>query len=273
MIDGLPKEKAEKKMNQATRLMAKALKSCHRLDYHMFEKQADILDEVSDRLDIDEEFMKHVFSEHGDELSRDAELWIREWKQGVPFNSGMFFGQFEKVFVDANEQYPPALKGSQRDNTAPAQFTAGWYYGISNEDERNQILECFTESEDLTNALYDAMEAYIAGDEKTGDVKMKETKALYKTAMAGCGQIAEAMGVMAKRLDDMEARQDWDKLSQEIYQANKDVIDRDNNLVFSQWSDGVFFNSGMFAGQIEKIFLDATPEAQTLAHYMFMTPF
>jgi hypothetical protein len=31
------------------------------------------------------------------------------------------------------------------------------------------------------------MEAYIAGDKKTGDEKMEETKPLYATAMAGCG--------------------------------------------------------------------------------------
>ena len=91
--------------------------------------------------------------------------------------------------------------------------------------------------------------------------------------MAGCGQIAEAMGVIAKRLDDMKASKDWPNLSQEIYEANKDVIVRDNNLVFSQWTDGVFFNSGMFAGQLQKIFLDEVPETDTLAHYMFMTPF
>ena len=59
-------------MNKATRLMAKALESCHRLDYHMFEKQADILDEVSDRMDTDEEFHRHVLTEHGNELARDA---------------------------------------------------------------------------------------------------------------------------------------------------------------------------------------------------------
>jgi hypothetical protein len=99
----------------------------------------------------------------------------------------MFFGQFEKIFVDANEQYPPTSKGSLRDNTAPAQFSAGWYYGVSTEDKRDQILECFTESDGLTNTLYDAMEAHIAGDDKTADEKMKETKALYETAMAGCG--------------------------------------------------------------------------------------
>ena len=89
---------------------------------------------------------------------------------------------------------------------------------------------------------------------------MKETKTLYETAMAGCGQIAEVIRGIAKKFDDIQARQDWDKLSKEIYQANQDVIDRDVNLEFSQWSEGVFFNSGMFAGQIEKIFLDAVPE-------------
>ena len=99
----------------------------------------------------------------------------------------MFFGQYEKILVDAVEQNPPTLETSTRDNTAPAQFTAGWYYGVSTEDKRDEILECFVQNEDLTNDLYAAMEAYIAGDQKIGDEMMEETKALYATAMAGCG--------------------------------------------------------------------------------------
>ena len=31
------------------------------------------------------------------------------------------------------------------------------------------------------------MEAYISGDRKTGDEKMRKTKSLWDTAMAGCG--------------------------------------------------------------------------------------
>ena len=145
----------------------------------------------------------------------------------------MFFGQYEKILVDAVEQNPPTLITSTRDNTAPAQFTAGWYYGVSTEDKRDEILECFVQNEDLTNDLYAAMEAYIAGDQKIGDEMMEETKALYATAMAGCGQIAESMGAIAKRFDDIQARSDWAQLSKEIYQANKDVIDRDVSLELS----------------------------------------
>ena len=168
---------------------------------------------MSDRLDNDDELFQRIMKEHGQELSRDAQLIFREWQQGVPFNAGMFFGQYEKILVDAVEQNPPTLETSTRDNTAPAQFTAGWYYGVSTEDKRDEILECFAQSEDLTNALYDAMEAYIAGDKKTGDEKMEETKTLYTTAMAGCGQIAESMGAIAKRFDDIQARSDWAQLS------------------------------------------------------------
>ena len=168
---------------------------------------------MSDRLDNDDELFQRIMKEHGQELSRDAQLIFREWQQGVPFNAGMFFGQYEKILVDAVEQNPPTLETSTRDNTAPAQFTAGWFYGVSTEDKRDEILECFAQSEDLTNALYDAMEAYIAGDKKTGDEKMEETKPLYATAMAGCGQIAESMGAIAKRFDGIQARSDWAQLS------------------------------------------------------------
>ena len=41
---------------------------------------------------------------------------------------------------------------------------------------------------------------------------------------------------------------DWDQISKKIYESNKDVIDRDVSLELKQWEEGVFFNSGMFAG-------------------------
>ena len=197
---------------------------------------------------------------------------VANWNQGDRYNSGRYFGEFQKVFVDYAEEHP-ALEGTKRDDMAPAQFVAGWYYGVSTEDKRDDILKCFTKSEDLTNVLYDAMEAYIAGDSKTGDKKMKDSKKLWDTAMAGCGQIAVAMGDVSKKFEDMQAQSDWDKVSKEIYQANKAVIDRDVDFELKTWSEGVWFNSGMFAGQIEKIFLDQMPEEEELSHFMFMTPF
>lgn len=47
---------------------------------------------------------------------------------------------------------------------APAKFAAGWYYGITGEDERRTIKNCFQINDELTNLLYDAMAAYVRGD-------------------------------------------------------------------------------------------------------------
>ena len=127
------------------------------------------------------------------------------------------------------------------------------------------MLKCFKDDEQLTNDLYDAMEAYIAGDSKTGDQKMKESKQLWDTAMSGCGDIAEKMGKISQKFDKITQSSDWDEVSKKIYLANKDVIDRDVSLELREWTNGVFFNSGMFAGQIEKFFLEAEPEKDNSA--------
>ena len=38
---------------------------------------------------------------------------------------------------------------------------------------------------------------------------MKESKALWETAMAGCGEIAKEMGVIAAEFDGIQLRSDW----------------------------------------------------------------
>ena len=77
---------------------------------------------------------------------------------------------------------------------------------------------------------------------------MKDSKLLWDTAMANCGETAVAMGKISKEFDDIQARSDWDKVSKQIYMANKYIIDRDIDLELKVWTDGDFFNSGMFAG-------------------------
>ena len=46
---------------------------------------------------------------------------------------------------------------------------AGWFDIVLQEDERDYIMDCYSRNEDLTNALYDAMEMYIKEDFKAGD--------------------------------------------------------------------------------------------------------
>ena len=150
-------------------------------------------------------------------------------------------------------------QATTRDPDAPAQFIAGWHYGIAHEKERDD-LSCFVADDDLTNTLYDAMEAYIAGNHAEGDAKMTATVPLYKEALSGCGRLATLIGKWAQRIDEMKERQDWQQILKEIYNANKDLIDRDTDLELKEWEQKDFFNSGMFAGQRGKVFLDNLPQ-------------
>ena len=43
----------------------------------------------------------------------------------------MDLGEYLKIWVEFSEKNPPTLEDSQRDDTAPAQFAAGWYQGAS----------------------------------------------------------------------------------------------------------------------------------------------
>ena len=164
-----------------------------------------------------------------------------------------------------------------RDTSAPAQFFAGWFDIIVQEDERNYILDCYTENTELTDVLYDAMEAYIAGDKSEGDAKMSDTKPLFKTAFADCGELKDQMDAWSKKFDDLTKRDDWAIISQLIYEENKDVIDRDMDLELREWKQGVYFNSGMFAGQLIKVFLDnyqgKSNDAEQPEAYMYLLPF
>ena len=83
--------------------------------------------------------------------------------------------------------------------------------------------------------------------------------------MAGCGGIAEELREISEKFDEIQQRSDWDQISEKIYESNKDVIDRDVRWELEGWEEGAFFNSGNFAGQIEKIFLDNVPVQELTA--------
>ena len=95
----------------------------------------------------------------------------------------------------------------------------------------------------------------MADDSQTGDKKMAAAKILFQTAMAGCQEVSQKMSEWADKFDDLRARPDWGKVAQQIYLENKDVIDRNLSLEFEAWKEGVYFNSGMFAGSVEYVFL------------------
>ena len=106
------------------------------------------------------------------------------------------------------------------------------------------------------------MEDFAAGDHKEGDKLISATKPLFEAAVAGCDKdLLDKMYAIHNRYDALKARSDWPSISMDIYMKNKDVLQRDEILSVKEWTEGVFFNSGMYVGQVEKIFLDNAPQS------------
>ena len=93
--------------------------------------------------------------------------------------------------------------GSDRDPYAPAQFTAGWYYGISGKDKREKIIECFKPDDKLTNFLYEAFDEYAAGNKMAGDAYLAKTKPLYRRALSDCGNLKDHMHEWSQKMDNL----------------------------------------------------------------------
>ena len=71
---------------------------------------------------------------------------------------------------------------------------------------------------------------------------------------------------------DMVGDKKWDKKSERIYSENKTVIDESNRNQFKTWWEGVPFDSGMFAGRIDEIYLSnfkPTHEVPTTVLHLF----
>ena len=59
----------------------------------------------------------------------------------------------------------------------------------------------------------------------------------------------------------MKKLPDWDQQEQRISQKFKAMIEDDSSVMFSTWYEGAAFNSGMFGGRIDKIFIDNVEES------------
>ena len=54
---------------------------------------------------------------------------------------------------------------------------------------------------------------------------------------------------------DMVGDKKWHKKAERIYSENKAEIDESNKNQFKTWWEGVPFDSGMFAGRIDEVYL------------------
>ena len=119
----------------------------------------------------------------------------------------MFEGQVLKIFLD---NVPADELGSESDDKyAPADFYAGWYYGLSGHDKRDKIHDCYEPNEKLSAKFNEGIEAALAGKSEKADEFLDKARKLMTKALDGCRQLDYHMfGKWAERVDAIEDRPD-----------------------------------------------------------------
>ena len=143
--------------------------------------------DVMSRSDIDD-YLNQRYTEYKAEIDSFSSEMLKQWGEGVYFNAGMYDGYIAQRMGLVESPYNEEFGAPTRDPKAPAQFLAGWLYGISDQtmDKRDAILACFTPSHDLMKYVYHAMNQYIKGNKEKGDEAWKKAIELYKPALAKC---------------------------------------------------------------------------------------
>ena len=122
-----------------------------------------------------------------------------------------------------------------RDQYAPALYIAGWYYGVTEIDAREEIVKCFQTNDDLTFGLYDGMEDWIVGNKNEGDIKMNELKPLWKQALANCGDIGDEITEQTEIAKEFWKPGKNAEVASQIYDANINEIEELQKNQLYKW--------------------------------------
>ena len=77
---------------------------------------------------------------------------------------------------------------------------------------------------------------------------MKQTEALFKTALAKCPDVNKSIQAYIMEMDSLKSRPSWEENSKKIYEENKKVIDRLELTKKRSWAKKVHFNAGLSTG-------------------------
>ena len=106
------------------------------------------------------------------------------------------------------------------DQYAPALYIAGWYYGVTGIDVKEEIVKCYQTNDDLTFGLYDGMVDWIVGNQNDGDIKMNELRPFWKQALANCGDIRDQITEETEKAKDFWKPGKNADVARQIYDAN-----------------------------------------------------
>lgn len=206
---------------------------------------------------------------------------LMEWGNGDYRAAGMYDGQIAMYMDLAPNPYHledecvGCVEADKMDPTAPAQFMAGWLYGVSGQtiEFRDEVMKCYKQDDNITKDFYDGMAAYMKGDSDAGTKAFNDARKRYHTAYAGCDKkITKPFVDATDKMDALVSRKDWEDIEEKIYKENKKVVDQNTTYEFKEWKEGVFYNSGMFAGATDLIFLKNAPKKPSSIFHPFAHP-
>ena len=70
------------------------------------------------------------------------------------------------------------------------------------------------------------------------------------------------MDVVSTKAQELLKMTDWKDFARKIYEENTKFIDTASDEMLREWANGVHFNSGMFAGELDRIILDGIPASE-----------
>ena len=74
------------------------------------------------------------------------------------------------------------------DDKTPAEFFAGWYYGLSGHDKRDKIIDCYEPDDKITGLLNQSMQDLQKSDPEF-DTKINKVAKLMEKALDDCHQL------------------------------------------------------------------------------------
>ena len=106
------------------------LSGCAKIDQNVLAQWMQKVHDVWSRPDLPE-FINDVISRNAAAIQNYQTQTLAYWNQKDFFDSGLNLGQIELIFDIASDNNPLSFTGPERDDSAPAQFAAGWYFGVA----------------------------------------------------------------------------------------------------------------------------------------------
>ena len=137
---------------------------------------------------------------------------------------------------------------------AAAQFYAGYVWGVKAEDKRNDIVACFKNDTDLNDMLDTIMADYKKGDISAGDAEWEKADPHFDVSLQKCtkNSIYDEYKELDKYAKDVLSAKDADKFLEARYKKYKAMIDQRSGFMIDSWTNGVYFDAGMYNGQINQ---------------------